>query len=84
MKHLSNPDRNREASHPVDVARIINILQCHAGISSRISGGSSPSHCGFSAVPSKIEDVLNGSKPPVAAASRVFASNASRSSLLSG
>ena len=33
----------------------------YAGMSSRIARGSSPSHSGFSAVPSKIDEVLKGS-----------------------
>src|SRR5439155_24423668 len=56
----------------------------YAGISSRIAGGSSPSHSGFSAVPSNIDDVLKGSNLPFAAAARVFPRRALRSSLLSG
>ena len=56
----------------------------YAGISSRSSAGSSPNHCGFPAVLSKIDDVLNGSKRPFAAASLVLPSNALRSSSLSG
>jgi ketosteroid isomerase-like protein len=48
------------------------------------SGGSSPSHSGCCAVPSKIEVVLNGSNRPFTAAADVFATNVSSSSWLSG
>src|SRR5882724_12598861 len=46
--------------------------------------GSSPSHWGFEAVPSKIDEVLNGSNSPLEAAPAVFANNDSFSCSLRG
>jgi hypothetical protein len=54
------------------------------GIRSCRRCGSSPSHAGFCAVPSKIEEVLKGSNSPCAAALAVFASNAVNSVSLKG
>jgi hypothetical protein len=46
--------------------------------------GSSPSHAGFCAVPSKMDEVLKGSNSPRAAAAAVFDSNAVNSVWLKG
>jgi hypothetical protein len=46
--------------------------------------GSSPSHDGFCAVPSKMDDVLKGSNSPRAAAVAVLDSNAVNSVSLKG
>ena len=46
--------------------------------------GSSPSHAGFFAVPSKMDEVLKGSNSPRAAAVTVLDSNAVNSGSLKG
>src|ERR1700676_4975484 len=46
--------------------------------------GSAPSHAGFCAVPSKMDEVLKGSNSPCAAALAVFDSNAVNSVSLNG
>jgi len=51
--------RESPSRHVVGLDRVLDV---YAGISSRMSLGSSPSHAGFSAVLSKIDEVLNGSK----------------------
>src|SRR5688500_9924534 len=50
------------------------IQENYSGINCCRRCGSSPSHSGFWAVPSKIDEVLNGSNSPRDAACAVFAS----------
>lgn len=47
-------------------------LRSLSGINCCTRCGSSPSHCGFWAVPSKFDVVLNGSNSPRAAASDIY------------
>src|SRR5439155_1609115 len=63
---------------------IIGVLVLDYGMSCCSRCGSSPSHAGFCAVPSKMDEVLKGSNSPSAAAVAVLDSSAGNSGSLKG
>src|SRR2546422_7740817 len=63
---------------------IIDVLVLDYGMSCCSRCGSSPSHAGFCAVPSKMDEVLKGSNSPRAAALAVLDSNVVNSGSLKG
>src|SRR6058998_518052 len=72
------------SSHNRRSARRSQQMHYACGISWRTCSGSSPSHSGVVAVPSKSDVVLNGSNFPVAAAAAVFARSGCSSASLIG
>src|SRR5439155_23775894 len=81
-------DRHHRAEHALDLHHTLGYLLINVnrryGTRWRTCSGSSPSHSGLPAVPSKIDVVLNGSNFPVAAAAADLASNGSSSASLIG